>query len=222
LRQHKVQVLLFVMIFALAACTGSATQYPPTIPPREVTAVPTTDPNLPTPTINPSAVAQTPSGIESGGGTYTTRNGTLTFNYPQGWFVQEAGGQVLIVNDRAALESTPRSGQFQVNIVVSPVGEYVGSAQDPAQANVSALDALNQLAGQYATTGTEVGEAFEDSMGGRTAYFVRIRNATFEALLSMVDVNGTHIALAGVASRGELTLLEPVARTIGASIQYTP
>lgn len=215
--------ILFVLIILMAsACAAGGTQYPPTIPPRQVTAVPTTDPSAPTPTLDPSAVAQTPSGIESGGGTYTTRDGRLSFTFPQGWFVQETAGQVVVVNNRAALEGTPRSGQYQVNFVISPIGEIPIGQEDTVQANISALEALNQLAEQYAIDGTDVSDAFEDTMGGRTVYFVRIRSSDFESLLGMMDINGTHIAMAAVAARGELSVLEPIARTIGASVQYTP
>ncbi len=222
MKRYVVSAFLILVMLISSACTGTATQYPPTIPARQVTAAPTTDPNLPSPTIDPSAIAQTPSGIEGGGGSYTSSDGRLSFVYPQGWFVQEAAGQVVVVNDRAAFDTTPLSGQYQVNIVISPIGELQAGSQDPSQANISALEALNQLAGQYATTGTEVSDAVEDTMGGRTTYFVRIRNAISEALLGMFDTNGTQIAVAAVAARGELNLLEPVARTIGASIQYTP
>jgi hypothetical protein len=215
---------IFVMLLMLfvSACTGTATQYPPTIPPREVTAVPTLDPNAPTPTLDPSAVAQTPSGIESGGGTYTTRDGRLSFIFPQGWFVQESAGQVVVVNNRAAFQNTPLAGQYQVNFVISPIGEIPVGQEDTVQANISALDALNQLAAQYEIGGTQVSDPFEDTMGGRTVYFVRINNPAFDSLLGMMDIDGTHIAMAAVSARGELSVLEPIARTIGTSLQYTP
>lgn len=219
-------VLLSVTLLLSAACTGTGgTQYPPTIPPRQVTAEPTVDTSIPTPTVDPSAVSPTTAAeAAASGGTFTTSDGKLSFVYPQGWFVQEdpLQGQIIVANNRAALNSIPGAGQYQVNLVVSPIGELAIDGQNAAQASISALDALIQLADQYQTTGTQVSQPFEESMGGRPAYFVRINNAAFESLLGMVEINGTHIALAAVSARGELSLLEPIARTIGASVSYTP
>ncbi|MFN8372811.1 MAG: hypothetical protein U0694_08035 [Anaerolineae bacterium] len=212
--------LLMTLMLLFAACRGTATEYPPTIPPRETTPVPTLDPSLPTATLDPTMIAQTPSGIESGGGTYTSRDGRLSFVYPQGWLVQETGGEIVIVNNSAAFNSVPRSGQYQISLIVSPIGEIAVGSNDTVQASISAQEALVQLAQQYQTTGTEVSDPVEDSLGGRPTYFVRINSSAYEALLGVLDINGTHIALAAAASRGELSLLEPIARTIGASIEY--
>jgi hypothetical protein len=222
LKRYIVLVLFIIIALISAGCAGSSTQYPPTIPPREVTSVPTTDPNLPTATTDPTLIAATPSGIDSGGGTYTTRNGKLSFEYPQGWFVQESGSQVIIANDRAAFTGTVRSGIYQINLVVSPIGELAIGSDDAVQTSLTAQEVLAQLAEGYQTTGTEVSAPFEDSIGGRPTYFVRINNASTEAILGVLDLNGTHVALAAVAARGELSLLEPVARTVGASVEYTP
>lgn len=220
-------VLCFIAILS-SACTPTGQQYPPTIPARQTTAEPTVEPSLATATVEASsadATTEATAAVDAvaSGGTFTTSDGKMTFSYPQGWFVQEGGqGQVLIVNNRAAFNSVPGAGQYQVNLVVSPIGEMALDTSDTSQASISARDALIQLANQYQTTGTTISEPFDETMGSRPAYFVRINNATFESLLGMVEINGTHIALAAVSARGELTTLEPIARTIGASLQYTP
>ena len=212
--------LLMTLMLLFAACRGVATEYPPTIAPRETTPIPTIDPSLPTATLDPTMIAQTPSGIESGGGTYTSRDGRLSFVYPQGWLVQETAGQIVIVNNSAAFNGTPLSGQYQINLVVSPIGEIAVGSDDTVQSTISASEALAQLAQQYETTGTTVSDVLEDNLGGRPTAFVRLSNSAFEALMWMLDLNGTHIALAALAARGELNLLEPIARTIGASVEY--
>ncbi|NWF70708.1 MAG: hypothetical protein HXY40_16610 [Chloroflexi bacterium] len=205
----------------LAAC-GSPAQYPPTIAPRQTTPQPTVD----TAAITPTVTAEQAGAVLSGGGRFSSSDGRLTFVYPQGWFVQEQpNDQFIITNDRVALSNVPGPGQYQINLVVSPIGEVPLGSQDAVQANLSARQVLEQLVSGYAGEGssTTASAPAEESLGGRTAYTSRLSNPQFDGLLMVFDAgNGTHIALAAVSARGELNLLEPVARGVGASVRYAP
>jgi hypothetical protein len=244
LKRFVVPVLFITIAFVSSACAGGTNQYPPTIPPRQITAAPTIpatatvaiptpdtniptatiDPNLPTATTAPTLLPTTVSSVQSGGGAYTTRDGHLSFTYPQNWFVLEVDdGEFILSNNQSALSSrVPSAGQYLINIIMSPIEELPLGSADAVQTTLSVQEVLVQLAQNYQVTGTEVTDPVEESVGGRTMYFVRITNATTEALLGIADINGTHIAIGAVAVRGELNLLEPIARTVAASLAYTP
>jgi hypothetical protein len=59
--------------------------------------------------------------------TFTSEDGSITFDYPADWVVKETEDLILIANSQKALESKeaiPASGEFRMGLSVSPISSF--------------------------------------------------------------------------------------------------
>lgn len=160
-----------------------------------------------------AAIALTESFVASNG---------VSFNYPEGWFVQESGQIITIANEQAVLEASEDEelGDDTFGIVISaprPIDQLaVGEAyQDKSSDELLAIMA-DEL-GHLDTTITEL------EIDGRTALRASIDQEAGDGFAVVLDAgNNTFIIAVAATSKGKLGDFKATGMAIIESVRYTP
>jgi sugar lactone lactonase YvrE len=134
--------------------------------------------------------------------TYTTLDGTLTFNYPGGWVTQEEFGSILLANSEETMNALMEVGEMsagQAAIVVLPPAALeaqfgmIGLALDQGPAVVA--DEYIALVGEES-----FGEPEEVTIGGKPAVRVTGDLGGQAQTLYVVDLGEGGLAMVAVAA----------------------
>ncbi len=162
--------------------------------------------------------------------TYTSTDGTLTFNYPAGWVIREEAEQIFLATSDQMLQSTGSSaavtpGQFVVGIIVFPAARVPGLG-----AETGPLDVLSAfapfLSGASETAGDanvpSFGSESEITIGSRRAARAEGTSGADQSLLIVLEVQPeVFTVMAAGSAAGELARFEPTLLAIAETMQYS-
>jgi len=151
--------------------------------------------------------------------TFTTIDGSITFQYPAGWFVSELTGQITIAPTQASAEAvTPAPGQFQSRMIVGPISVVTGLAAESTPREVIEFFAQT-LSGQ----GVTFSDPLEITIGTYSAARVEGTAADGQGVVMAVNMgNGNYNIVSATSAAGEMARFEPILRAILATMVYTP
>ncbi len=164
--------------------------------------------------------------------TYTTLDGTLTFNYPDGWVTQEEFGSILLANSQetldALLEGAGEMSAGQAAIVVLPPAALeaqfgmIGLALD--QGPAVAIDEYIALVGQESfgqreelTIGDKPAVRVTGDLGGQTQTLYAVDLG--EGGLAMLAVAALPDELGRVSSTGEAIIASMDAKPMAVPVE---
>lgn len=172
------------------------------------------------PTPAPTTTANTTPGVETAlDAQFTSKDGSITFNYPQGWVTQELQNGVVIGTSQEAIQSSAplKSGEFFLSLIVGPISSLPGVAGKPTAEDV--VRAYGNNIGQQANITMPDPTTF--SIGSRSAARIEVPLKDVQASIIAVDIEGGNFALAlAFSASGELGQFEPTLLAILESVQY--
>lgn len=148
--------------------------------------------------------------------------GTITVNYPAGWFqAGNAAEGIRLGNDQALLEGTVdtlSSGQILALVVVVP-GELAATIAAEGQSMpVAIINTFgSSLSGPDAPTLSEVQST---TLAGKDAAVTTAASAGSAVILLVVDIGGSYAMVVGSSAPGELNTIRPTIEAIASSVQY--
>lgn len=134
--------------------------------------------------------------------TFTSEDGSITFDYPADWVVKETEELILIANSQKALESKeaiPASGEFRMGLSVSPISSFPDLTEGATAMDVVQSFADTLIKAGFAQLTAAAPEATAEATTEATS------EATAEATVEGVK------ATAGA----KMTLSEPEEVTVG-------
>ncbi|NWF70710.1 MAG: hypothetical protein HXY40_16620 [Chloroflexi bacterium] len=156
---------------------------------------------------------------------YTSVNGALTLNYPNGWVVTESGALIGIASDDAAMRAVSNGRPLssgQAGAIISPFS----AATVSAMAEGSGLDnpVLSTFFGLITQNlPPETSDISEIVVAGRNMAYVTLLLADGDSIGIMVDdSDGDYILLQGATAVGELTQYQEVFLEIAATLRFSP
>ena len=156
--------------------------------------------------------------------TYTSQDGTLTYNYPQGWINEEVDGQI-IYSDPAMLDGSQDGLKGLILLIAASwvdTGTYLDDTIRYAQNPSEGLNALLSLMGQASSeVNTQNVRSF--TINGRAASraFMVIDKTDFAIIIFDEGDGGLYSVLA-FSQEGRLRQFEPTVMAIIQSLEYTP
>jgi ABC-type multidrug transport system fused ATPase/permease subunit len=193
-----------------AAASPTPAAAAPSVTPAPVTEVPASA----TPAASEPALTQT----------FQRSDGSLRFDYPNGWLVEEVDGQIFLLNTAEILNNpgqTLRSGQFIANILIGPASDVVGldsgaSARQFAEALVARIQ-------QRAGAAARINGPSDLTLGSFEAARFDSSASDGQLLVIVVNLGDGLFALAfGNTVPGEVEQFEPALRQILATMQFRP
>jgi hypothetical protein len=150
---------------------------------------------------------------------FQSGDGTITFNYPDGWIINDAPGLVTIANGQAAIEAeVPAPGQFQARLFTTPISaiEGLGVAATPR-------DVLQFFADGLSTSGVTFNAPADLNIGTRAAARIEGSGTDGQALVLAMNLdNGNYAFVSAISAPGEISRFEPTLLAILNSLVYTP
>lgn len=147
--------------------------------------------------------------------------GTLSVDYPEGWFSQAAGGAIILADSEEALasqEDGAEEGQVLSSISFLPTDMVSSIAGDGELTPLTVLEAFSGEAGDEVT----MGEPEEITLGGNSAALVTASDDTADTMVIIVEVEGGYVLVAGTTTLGEMASARPTIEAIAGSVVYTP
>lgn len=147
--------------------------------------------------------------------------GTLSANYPEGWFSEAAGGAILLADSEAALASQAdgaEEGQVLTSISFLSNDMVSALAGDGELTALTVLDAMSGQAGDE----VEMGEPEAITVGGNSAALVNATDDTSDTMVIMVETEGGFVLVATTTALGEMASARPTIEAIAGSVTYTP
>jgi hypothetical protein len=150
---------------------------------------------------------------------FQSSDGTITFNYPDGWIVNDVPGLVTIANSQAAIEAqNPAPGQFQARLFTTPISaiEGLGVAATPR-------DVLQFFADGLSTSGVTFNAPADLNIGTRAAARIEGSGTDGQALVLALNLdNGNYAFVSAISAPGEISRFEATLLAILNSLAYTP
>lgn len=146
--------------------------------------------------------------------------GTLSANYPDGWFGEDAGGAIILADSEEALASQAdgaEEGQILTSI------SFLSPEMVSAMAGDSELTALAVLEAMSSQAGDEVdmGEPEEITVGGNPAALVSATEDDADTMVIIVEVEGGFVLVAATTASGGMADARPTVEAIAGSVTYT-
>jgi hypothetical protein len=149
---------------------------------------------------------------------FQSGDGTISFNYPDGWIVSDAPGLVTIANSQAAIEAeVPAPGQFQARLFTTPISaiEGLGLAATPR-------DVLQFFAESLSTSGVTFNAPADLNVGSRPAARIEGSGTDGQGLVIAMNLdNGNYAFVSAISAPGEISRFEPTLLAILESLAYT-
>ncbi len=166
------------------------------------------------------------------GQTYSTPDGSLTFNYPDGWVTNELlPGFLFVANSQAALDRVNGSSEDSTllpgDVVYYIIGPTAAKAAFDVDTSASALEALQALSTSLSDSSdaenpTTVGEPGELTIGDYPAARSTISSPELEGLIVALKAADDAVIITLLATPvGETESAEPLFRQVLESIKYT-
>ncbi len=157
--------------------------------------------------------------------TYTAANGALTFNYPSGWLVDQAGPEVFVSNTSNGMNASNPSqllpGEFLMDILVDPdlMSTFGILPSSPPTDYYDILASI--LVSNFGAT--DPGVAVPTTFNGRDAVRGEASGAGGDTFLIAFELERGIIGAAFAYSpRGDLATFMPTIEAILASITFDP
>lgn len=147
--------------------------------------------------------------------------GTLTANYPEGWFAQSAGGAIILADSEEALASQdagPGENQVLTSISFLSTDMVSAMASDGELTPLAVLQVFSSEAGDEVT----MGEPEELTIGGNSAALVTASDDSADTVVIIVEVEGGYVLVAGGTGTGEMANTRATFEAIAGSVVYTP
>jgi hypothetical protein len=150
--------------------------------------------------------------------TFTSADGTVSFQYPSGWQVTERILQISIATSQEALEAnSPTPGQFAARMLLGPAAAVSGLTTDSTPVEV--VNQFITLLGEQ--DGTTFNPTSEITVGDRPAARVDGSAADGQGVLIAVNMgDGIYNIVSATSAPGELAQFEPTLLAILASVAY--
>ncbi|GIL13042.1 MAG: hypothetical protein BroJett038_17620 [Chloroflexota bacterium] len=220
LEDARLAATLLARAEATIAAMQPATPTPlpsPTLPPTE-TPLSAAATATPAPTAEPVVV----DGIELDA-VFVSADGTIRLNYPAGWLVQEAQGQIYMVNTPDALTTEGpqvQPGHFLVNILFGTASDLPGVSAGAAP--LVFIGALADLINARAASGGQLGEPEAITIGTRDAARVEGPSANGRTVIIVLQMADDFYAVAfGSSAPDDLEQHEPTLRAILGTLVYS-
>lgn len=166
------------------------------------------------------------------GQTYTSPDGSLTFNYPDGWVTDELlPGFLFVANSQAALDrvngSSEESTLLPGDVVYYIIGPTAAKVAFDVEPTASALEALQALSASLSDSSdaedpTTVGEPGELTIGDYSAARSTISSPELEGLIIALKPADDAVIITLLATPvGETEAAEAAFRAVLESIKYT-
>lgn len=151
--------------------------------------------------------------------TFQSGDGTIRFNYPDGWIINDAPGLVTIGNSQAAIEAVdPAPGQFQARLFTTPISaiEGLGVVATPR-------DVLQFFADDLSTSGVTFNAPADLTIGARPAARIEGSGTDGQGVVIAMNLDdGNYAFVSAISSPGEISRFEPTLLVILQSLAYTP
>jgi hypothetical protein len=197
----------------------------PTPLPASSTPPPTLTPELAgtleiiTPTVVPQPTVDTDLSA-----TFTSRNGVISFNYPQGWLAgQSESGFIAIASSAEVLQRTQSalvSGQFQADVYVLSGMALTGAESGTTVADVAQV-IMDTLAGEDGVF--TLGDIMEFELGGRPAARMDGEVLDNDALVLVLGMDDdAYVLMIATMAAGEREEFVSLALSMMESFQFNP
>lgn len=177
----------------------------------QVGVVPTNTPRANNPVVIATVTPQGGGGQSNNDLTeqFVSKDGSLSFNYPSGWGVQESSNGSIVLNDP--------SKAFVVLVLPVPAGQLPANTRPPAIASGVAPTFATNLK----LTGMTFGQPTTTTVNGHAAGIVEGSNTQVDMVVVAIDMGGgKYMILLGLVNKGLLSRYEPTLLDIAATIQY--
>lgn len=147
--------------------------------------------------------------------------GTLSVDYPEGWFAESAGGAIILADSEEALASQQdgaEEGQVLSSVSFLSTEMVSSMAGDGELTPLSVLQVFSSEAGDE----VNMGEPEETTIGGNSAALVTATDDTADTMVIIIEVEGGYILVAGTTGLGEMASARPTIEAIAGSVVYTP
>jgi hypothetical protein len=151
--------------------------------------------------------------------TFQSSDGTIRFNYPDGWIINDAPGLVTIANSQTAIDAEiPAPGQFQARLFTTPISaiEGLGVVATPR-------DVLQFFAEDLSTSGVTFNAPADLTVGARPASRIEGSGTDGQGVVIAMNLDGGNYAfVSAISAPGEISRFEPTLLVILQSLAYTP
>jgi hypothetical protein len=158
--------------------------------------------------------------------TYTSTDGTLSFNYPSGWVVEGFSSFATIANSQEALEANSdslTSGQVQISIFVGPMSDLLADATVTLPENPTAMDIMNILVAEGEEGVTFSGKPEPVDVGEDAAILTGTEEGVETTVILAIQNDGATILVAALSAvPGEGSPYRSLLIEITKTISYTP
>lgn len=150
---------------------------------------------------------------------FTSGDGTVSFQYPSGWQVTEFIRQISIATSPEAVEATsPTPGQFAARMLLGPIAAVSGLTTESTPVEV-VNNFMSVVGGQDGTTFNPTSEI---TVGSRPAARVDGSAADGQGVLIAVNMgDGIYNIVSATSAPGELAQFEPTLLAILESVTYS-
>jgi hypothetical protein len=151
--------------------------------------------------------------------TFQSSDGTIRFNYPDGWIINDAPGLVTIANSQAAIDAEITApGQFQARLFTTPISaiEGLGVVATPR-------DVLQFFAEDLSTSGVTFNAPADLTVGARPASRIEGSGTDGQGVVIAMNLDdGNYAFVSAISAPGEISRFEPTLLVILQSLVYTP
>jgi hypothetical protein len=180
--------------------------------------------------------------------TFTSEDGSVTFDYPANWVVQEQSpNQFVLASSQEAFDTTtgaPGTGDFLAVIFVNSIDDMpeLSPGATPAEVVDAFALSLNEILGDEGDAGSETteeateeagdvateeagmfGEPTETTVGDRDAARIEASRDDGDAVVYAIDLGDDVFAvIVGASASGEMSDFDAVLQAIAETITYTP
>lgn len=160
---------------------------------------------------------------------YTSRDGKLTFRYPDGWAINTDSGMPVLVNDDRAWawmsSQIPEPESVMIMVVDPQAISRLNNSQPIRDLPTLSRQIAQSLAESMGQPGLNSGDLSEFTLSGRDAVKLYLdvdtQGAALEAILVAVQVTDAEVSgVMALTPRGQMSTFEPVALAITETLTY--
>ncbi|MCD4685343.1 MAG: hypothetical protein K8S97_05360, partial [Anaerolineae bacterium] len=144
--------------------------------------------------------------------TFTTTDGSFSFDYPADWIVEDFVGMVFAASSQAALDAFFESSGYTAEQVIVVVQTPVALAED-----LGGFDGMDEVAvlTKYLEDVDVEGDVRPDTIGGKPVAVVRLDEAGEAAVVYVVNLgDGGFAAVVQFTAAGQAATFEPITHTV--------